>query len=107
MRNIYKYIIITFLFVVGCNSVTVKADDWACTHYDLSSLQYNGWDDGVSNCTKLLYMQFLYTYQTYNRYYLYLEFSLSDANWRSYNVVLFLKQGRSSFVSSNGRNWGD
>ena len=105
MKNIYKYVIIAFLFVIGCNSI--KANDWACTHYDLNTLQYNGWDDGVSSCTKLLYMQFLYTYQTYNRYYLYLEFSLGDDNWRDYNGVTGPKPGKYYFAVANGSNWCD
>ena len=52
-------------------------------------------------------MQFLYTYQTYNRYYLYLEFSLSDDNWRSYNGVIGPKPGKYYFGSANGSNWCD
>ncbi|MCR4665262.1 MAG: InlB B-repeat-containing protein [Paludibacteraceae bacterium] len=103
MKNIYKYVFIAFLLVIGCNSI--KANDWACTHYDLNTLQYNGWDDGVSSCTKLLYMQFRYTYQTYNRYYLYLEFSLSDDNWRNYNDIIGPKPGKYYFGSANGSNW--
>ena len=99
MKKIYTLFLILISLVANVN-----ANDFPCTHYDVSALQYNGWDDGVSNCSNLLYMQFRYTYQTYNRYYLYLEFSLSDRG-RQYNNITGPKPGKYYFAVPNGNDF--